>query len=112
MSICSFARYCQIAHAHTILYFRELLFEFLLFYILPILCIFSLLNLESFDRDEMLSIIVSVGISLTTSEFENLFICLLVIPEFTFCKFCSHFNFLICRLFFLIDMDFFICSEY
>lgn len=67
MSTCNFARYCQVA----ILHFSELLCGSLLFYIFPVLGILSLLDIWSGAKYEMLSITVSVGIFLTTSDFEN-----------------------------------------
>ena len=80
--ICSFPRYCQIVPKRTDLHFHKLLFDFL-FCIFPIL-IFSLLNLWSFGRYEMLPIVISVGISLTASECEDLSTCLLVVPDCSF----------------------------
>ena len=80
--ICSFPRYCQIVPKHTILHFHKLLFEFLLCIFL--ILIFSLLNFWSFDEYETLPIVISVGVSLTANECDDLSICLLVIPDFSF----------------------------
>lgn len=77
------ARDCQVAPKCTLLHFHELLFEFLLFYSLPILGIFSLRFWPSV-RHEMLGIIVSVGISLTTGGFEALLLSVLVAPVLPF----------------------------
>lgn len=71
MSTCNFARYCQVAPKFTILHFPEFLCGSLLFYIFPVLGILSVLDLWSCAKYEMLSITISVGIFLTTSDFED-----------------------------------------